>query len=785
MSSLLSFFPSGGFAPSSISFISIIRDYIDLFSSHSWSTWDLCTNTIVFFFQSFVSLLQYVLTFGWIRDSIFLPLSLPSLQDNVLSGNFFGDSVSFVTKPAESDSFWSMMLIGFANSFFCCLPVSTSHLLSIRRLFVQGVVAGVASTIGNVLGECLFLGSFFFGFHGLIPFVSFHSVCYFVGIYVLFHILYEMATEKRVRPMTLDEPAMLKKFVVLSFFLSWSEQSSFFHFLSHLNVTSVSSVLETPTLGFPYFLGLILGHIFFHAIFLIGTLSLKKAFFSISKLPYSVWLRKMNFAFLTLTLGLSLTSIPFYSFDYFFGSPLGFTSQDQAFSKSIFVQNELEDGNRLLTSLDSAYPFTISTDISHFDRGNYVSEQPGFFQKSFEELNYQSEYAWTNRRDKKPNLYSSAQTTKTTILEFFQGKRDVSDDSSLLEEPLTIPVKLPDSFKKSMGKDRQKMKKRFETNYGDMRESENLKLGESFLTFPLSKNDVYNIQEKAVRKKYFSNPIYHFLLYFDIDRYLQRSAEEPFLNEAELFSKMRFLREYYDTMRSYQQIPYKEEFQEFFQGSKSYVDRAYHHQFKGNLKVVSRYFDLSLTQDALLRNDLKTDDSIGKSVLSFDQPLDLESPFEEHEELEMAPLGSPFFELSESMPFYLGYDEDLSSPVLTTRSSRGESAIWKGWPLSRTRLLEMEKKGSSGVVTLFHSSLNPDMKTILTTLAMTKDTDHINVDVSHVDMSNQPFLGTTVPAHLKFFGKSASEPLIPNAGGFVWSGHFQTSLTGEKVDYSS
>jgi hypothetical protein len=542
----------------------------------------------------------------------------------------------------------------------------------------------------------------------------------------------------------------------------------------NLNLGSEPTILEGSS-SIPYFAGLVLGQIFFNFIFIIGTLTFKKAVFSISNLPYSVWLKKINFFFLTLTLGLSLSSVPYYSFDYLLGSPLGFVSQDKAFSKSILSQNELEDPNRLLTSIDGGFPLTIDTDISYFDRANY-GDQLGFFQKNFEELNYQSEYAWTSRRDKKPNLYTSAQTTKTTILQFFQAQTNQTDSAIIDEDgPRTVQSKLPDWFKKSTGKDRQKLKKRFETNYGDMKESENFVLGDSFGTFPLY-NDTKTPSEKTIKKKFYSNPIYQLLLNSEIDAYLKRSPDHVLTGkeESDIFLKRKFLTDYYDTMRAYQKIPYHEEFQEFFQGSKTFVDRAYHHQFKGNLKVVSKYFNLSWNQDALFREGSVATGE--QSLLKYDQPLYLSNDLEEHEELDKPLLSSPFLELSESIPFYLGYDEN-SGQVITTRfgadspTSRGPNSDWERWPVSRERLLVMEKSGSSSFVTLFRSSLNPDMKSILSTLLMTRNSDNITAEVSNFKLSGKlKYFGKTVPAHLKYIGKSYSEPLTPNYGGLMWSG---------------
>ena len=773
-----------------MSFIAVIRDYLDVFSSNSSSNLEICVKTVTFFSEAFVSFVHYVLTFGWIGDIIYLPVTLPFLQDSILSGKFFPGDINFMSETMKSESFWSVFSVGFLNSFFCCLPLSTSHFLSLRRLFVQGLAAGVTSTLGGIMGQCLFLGCTLFGFRlFVIPWFSLDPINYLISFVLLFVVIYEMSNEKRIRPINVSEKSVLTNIFLLSFFLSWTEQSCFLQYLKNVSLGSEPTVFEGFS-NFNYLLGLILGHIFFSFVFVFLSLNLKKAFFSISKLPYSLWLKKMNFVFLSVTLGLSLTSLPYYSFDYLLAAPLGFISQDKSFSKSIFAQNELEDPNRLLTSLDGFFPLTLDTDISYFDRGDYGGQQ-GFFKKNFEELNYQGEYAWSSRRDKKPNLYTAAQTTKTTILDFFQGNLDKNqEDSSGNLQPIVRvgQSKLSDSSKKSYGNDRQKLKTRFETNYEE-NQSEGFVLGSSFNTFPLFNDTLVPSLEKSIKKKFYSNPVYKTLLHSEIDSYLTRSPD-AFLSgkeESELFSKRKFLSDYYDSIRAYQKVPYQDDFQEFFQGSKSYVDRAYHHQFKGNLRVVSQYFDLSLNQDALER-ELFSQGEQEESVLKYDQPLFFTNDLTEHEELNIPLVLDPFLEPSESFPFYFGYDPN-SGQVITTRfgtdskMSRGPSADWQGWPLSKKVLSELEEKGDCSFVTLFHSTLNPDMKDVLFLSISIDPSENVSMDSSSDPLAsnlksfkrNAPLeyltLGKNLPAHLKYLDKDSSNSLIPNYGGVIWPGN--------------
>jgi hypothetical protein len=748
-------------------FTAIVRDYFDLFCVNYSSNWELCLKTVYFFAETFSTFIYYILSFGWIRDISYLPATIPTLQANLLSSRFILENSIYFSEPLNilsgetlQKAFLPIFSVGFANSFFCCLPLSTSHFLSVRRLFVQGEAAGVTSTIGSILGQCFFFGCTLLGFRSfVIPWFSLEPFSYILGLILLFRVIYEMANERRIRPINWSEKTLLKNIFLLSFFLSWTEQSSFFQYLKNVTVSSSPTFLDIESAQTGYVLGLLVGHIFFSFIFIFLSLQLKKAFFSFSKLPYSVLLKKLNFVCLSVTLGLSLTSIPFYSFDYLLGAPLGFISQDKALSKSVFAQNELEDPNRLLTSLDGIVPYRIDTDISYFDRANF-GDQPGFFQRTFEELNYQGEYAWISRRDKKPNLYTSAQTTKTTILDFFKSGRDepIKEEESPTVGPVvrTPHSKPSDSLKKSNSKDRPKLKRRFDENYEENR-SLGFILGDAFA--PPLETEVSPL-EKRIKGKFALNPIYTKLLDAEVDAYLNRSPDSILSGkeESELFFKRKLLIDYYDTLRQYTLSPYKEDFQAIFQGSKSFVDRVFHHQFKGTSKNLKSYFPLSFNSSAQFFEKDGVDSPTEREdfILKYDQPLFASQDFPEHEELDSPEsIDKPFLEVSDSTPLYLCWDATSNKMSLTNDFSPGMSSVvsplWKNWPVSK----EDSVKYAGFKILLDESTENPDLKSLLIP----------NGKSSEIH---------TMPSHFKYLGKM-HEQLAPNYGGFVWPGSQTTN----------
>lgn len=796
--------------------ISLIRDYLDVLSgilniSHSY--FDIVKVTLVFFGQSLIHFFQYLITFGWFRDIMYLPILLPKYQQLVLSERFFYEdlNVEFFQHLADSSNgIFGACILGFLNSLFCCLPLSTTHLLAIRRLFVQGMVAGVASTAGIILGQCAFIFCTVFGIRAMIiPWFSWDPLNYILGLILLFSVVYEMANEKRIRPIEISEQQTLRNIFLISILFTWTEQANISQYLTNVTLSNQPSILTLGGTGqalphFAYFIGILLGHICFSGIFIGLSVVVKNGLFTLSKLPYSVWLKRVNSAFLVVILGLSFSSTPYYSLDYLLAGPLGFISQDKLLDSSIFSQRNTQDPSRLLTSMDIVFPFSIDTDISYFDRGDY-GEQPGFFKRNYEELNYQGEYAWLVRRDKKPNLYSSAQTTRTKIRDLFQfDQNDLNPTDSTTDKSETggkkganaNPYQLAGTFKTG-DRDRLKVKKRYEENYDESRANETFLISESFNNFPQTDVSLAPL-ETTLKQKYYANRVYKTLLNVEIDAFLKREPNSYKLTPEEenaVFRKRYLLAKYHDTIRAYQELPYRDEFNEFFQGSKSFVDRAYHHQFKGNLGTLKRLFAVTF-------------DGNSDAILKYDQPLLVDNTNLKnqliHEELSFGDESkrfdfmdfketdnkdtvktSPLLESQDSTPFYLGWDNEKRQMILTKRfvpqlannidldlqkvtnkefysflkatnsDLPNERALtFTTWPLKKDKVLEVKSKPNNQAVTLFEPTTNPEMLSILKIVSASRGG---NVEIY------------SFPTNMRFFNKTP-EHLAPNQGGLVWPG---------------
>jgi len=788
--------------------ISFIRDYLEILSDAAGSTAssiEIFHVTCQFFITSITKGLAYLVTFGWVRDILYLPIILPQWQDAILSEHFFSEDFhinlfSVLTNSSQNNVI-SLLILGFLNSFICCLPFSTVHFLSLRRLFVQGVSAGIASILGMIFGQCLFITLIIFGARSLlIPWLNLDPLNYFLGIGFIFIIVYDMANEKRIRPVEMSEQRTLIKIFFISFLLSLLEYATVGQYFGNINFSNEFSLLTLNGIGsfrsnFSYILGLVIGHLFFSGLFLEFTLFIRKGLLRLSGVPYSVWLKQTNFIFLTFIFGFNLSSIPYYGLDYLITKPFGFISQDKTFENSFISGRNLKDPSRLLTSVDASFPLTIDTNISHFDRDNY-GEQPKYFKRNFEELNYQGEYAWIVRRDRKPDLYSSGETTKTRMRDLFQAQQSLETSEKpgeLNKENQKIKgvEKKQDSFliqsSQHHSPERQKLKKRFNTVYTETREKDIYLLGDTFSSFPvLTKQQ--SPTEIALKQKYYTNGIYKALLTIEIDSFLHRQPKNYTLSveqENQLVKKRYLLNQYYNTIRTYSQIPYYQEFNDLFQGSKSFVDRAYNHQFKGTLHIVRRLFAITLD-----------DTNNQKSVLKYDIPLFKPDQKHEnqliHEELIPQLTNSPFLEFNESTPFYVGWDNQNRQLVLTQRFSHSYDSLsgigpitnkheevlktefrknliqkpqvseqskstdqvlhFTTWPIENKRLKELKSKRFNRINTLYEPMTNPDMLHVKNAIRSSRNTE------------------PSLPINMKYLGKIADR-LAPNHGGIIWPGN--------------
>lgn len=808
-----------------MSFVSIIRDYVEMLNqlSDSLST-DFTLKT--FLVENFFYVLQtvkltvvYILSFQWIRDFTLLPTIIPQISSSIFRETFFLETPSkiffeFLEIPSLDQN---KFILGFFNSFFFTLPISIIHLISLRRLIIQGIPAGVISISGYIFGQFLFLICVIFGIRFiLVPWLTFEPLNYIVGILLIFRIIYSMAQESLTPLSGWDwKNPKYQNFFITSFALAWCEQTSIFQYLGNITITSNPTILE----GFSansaitslanhvtYLFGIFVGSIVFT--FAWGFIFLKLRDFIVSYTPLftSSFIQLLNKTTFILVLAFSLSSIPYYGLDYLFTGPLGFISQDRTFANTIFSQYNVKDSIQFLGSNSSFQGLDI--DVAPFDRGRYLifPDNPQFL--SFEDLNYKGESDWTTRVDKLSGVSDSKAgfltlskilKTKTAVnrsisptlekkssnFEKFEknnsliseNQLDQASDTSVLQTRFRdwyhLPIREEDTSERVLKTPIENIFRDFTTSSfpGD------------FLRFEANiEKDV----EQKIKQKYYSNPVYKNLLSFDIDLFLNRQPGDFKLTnsqEIDLYTKRCILTSYYDSLRAYSKLPYTEDFENFFDGSKSFSNKVYNQQFKGTLRSVRRLFALTLNPNTekfiTSLSEFENFANNQQQILKFDQPLfefsstQKFSPY--HEELSITQsstdrtLGkqSLFIKDSLTRPLYAGWDENLRKFVITNKLLPRNTA---GYEINLTS--EIGKKFSSTSWTVF-SSLSNKNKQNLTS----KDPKKPNF------VGSQKIRFTSWPLSMKQVNQPKNKSKIPYVTLFFSQTHLENQNGEDQPDF--
>lgn len=817
-----------------MSFVSIIRDYVEMLNqlSNSLGT-DFTFKT--FFLESFFYLLQtvkvtifYIFSFQWIRDFSLLPTIIPSISSSIFRETFFLETPSkiffeFLEIPSLDQN---KILLGFFNSFFFTLPLSIIHIISVRRLIIQGIPAGVFSISGYLLGQFLFLICVIFGIRAIsIPWLTFEPLNYIIGLILIFRIIYSMVQEPLVNLTGSDwKSPKYQNFFLTSFALAWCEQTSIFQYLGNISITSNPTLLEgfstnstiTSFLSHTnYLVGILIGSIFFTGLWGFLFLKLRDLIFSYTPLFTSSFMQLLNKATFILALGFSLSSIPYYGIDYLFMGPLGFISQDQIFKNTILAQYNVKDSSQYLGSTSNFQ--SLDMDIAPFDRGRYLifPDIPQLL--SFEDLNYQGEAEWTTRIDKlagitdskggffalskilKPKKVAPVQNSVEEFKQFEnvnslipESQGDWGFDNSSREERFLEYKVLP---KKS---DEISLESMFQ-EFSDLSFSTDFLRPES-----LVEKDI----EKKIKQKYYSNPIYKNLLTLDIDLFLNRQPVTSRLSNAQeldLYTKRCILNSYYDSLRAYSKLPYREEFEDFFDGSKSFSNKVYNQQFKGTLRSVKRLFALTVDTNS---EEIKSSHD-KPQVLKYDQPLynfsssEKFSPY--HEELadfknsQERNMGNqlPFIQDPLTRPLYAGWDENLRKFVITNkllprkvagyRINLNSEILPKIDPDSKNSLFTKANKKSSNLISQkIKFTAWPLSKEQLEQTNSPTKIPYVTLFVQNEEGSDYRQLVPTVPANWETLkrirlekplekssqiGDNLFDYLAPKKGGFIWPGN--------------
>lgn len=186
------------------------------------------------------------------------------------------------------------------------------------------------------------------------------------------------------------------------------------------------------------------------------------------------------------------------------------------------------------------------------------------------------------------------------------------------------------------------------------------------------------VLKKKVETRTRFNSFYKSLVRFGFDSFNLNQPTFQKLTTAEekkLFEKRVLLGTYYDGLRYYKELPYIKDFRKIYKGSKSDADKVFNHQYKGTVKHVRKMFAMTETNKRNRYND---------PVFKFDQPLYLDNDSTSYKNLkpfheELAHFSTEknfknkkkqkkiFLEISNSTPFYVGWDQGLRKLVITNR----------------------------------------------------------------------------------------------------------------------
>jgi hypothetical protein len=812
-----------------MSFVTAIRDYVETLNTLSNSLGENLTlihfisETSLYILKTIQIVFLYIVSFQWIRDFTLLPIVLPQFSFAIFKESFFLETPSktFFEFLEIPDFHQNKFLLGFLNSFFLTLPLSVVHILSVRRLFIQGIPSAVYSIGGYLAGQILFLTFTVFGFRQiLIPWLTLEPINYLLGMILIFRTIYSM-TQENLTELTgwggLNSQKY-RNFFFTSFLLAWCEQTSIFEYLGNLTLSSNVTILESFAgsnsissffTHVIYIFGISLGSILFTVLWGFFFLQIKNLCILYTPLFLTGFIQLINKTSFVLALALSLTSIPFYGFDYLVTGPLGFVSQDSVFKNTVLAQNHVKDyeGMALMSGPESQFLY-VDVEVSPFDRGEYLTAPKLQMSPSFEELNYRGEHDWIKRQSKVSGITDS-KSGFFTLSKVFNTKKKTQDQLSEIQNldlnPF-IPAEISEDFGSNDLDPNSQIKQRFNEFYSsgadDGTEAEMPYKKLYSVSFPADYlRTSFRLEsqiEQKIKQKYESNPVYQVLLAGDIDFFLKRQPGNFQLSgeqEFDLYTKRRMLESYSDSLRYYSDLPYSEDFDFFFDGTKSFSSKVYNQQFKGTWRSLRRLFTLTLDSNS------KNSDSL-KTVLKFDQPLyqfsekQKFSPY--HEELSNQIL--PYEENLKGQatreqvaakemvtsPLYAGWDEQLRKFVITNKfiprkfagyqvninsemsrnfspesSKRSQKIEFTTWPLltDTNRLLPSKNDSPIPYVTLYE-----------------RVSDELKVDFADPSFN-------TLPANLEKFqikktlsqqGQAQStvdEGLAPKRGGFIWPGN--------------
>lgn len=800
-----------------------IRDYLENLNlvadsfSDSISVLEVVKTSFSYLLNSIAYLFLYIFTFQWIRDITHLPVVLPNISERILQETYVLKERSNLlnilpVSNLESNKF----LLGFLNSFFLALPLSVPKIVSIRQWLIKGSVAGISSVVGFRFGQTLFYAGILFGIRSImIPWLANEPWSYILGMVLLIRLIYEMTQESLV-PIPASQLQRHVNIFLVNFALAWTEQSIIYQYCSNNSLGSNFSNLDVFVTAnssefwfahLSYIVALFIGGLFFDLAFLYLITTLIESSQVWFRIPLSTWKKQSNIWLLRISLALSFSSIPYYTLDYLFLGPTGMVSQDPVINK--VAENAFEKNQLTYSRIGVEQEMFLDPFNRRILWSNPSQDYSGT--SSFETKNYEGERAWKLADiAKRSNVTSVAENTKTLAKRLFNNPSIIQERSAVDRKPEIVKEKpsnltnLGKNTEQKFGEslDSTPFGRRVSQSYtylgtGAVAFEDNffVNISDSFPTLLNVNSDFQSRQEGIIKKKYYSNPIYKNLLNVYVDSILDQQPNNYRLRpeeEKDLYKARLMLQDYFNSLRSYSELPYKNDFEKIFNGSKSFATKVYNQQYKGTLRVVRRLFGVTWNEE---------ENPTQLSKLSFDQALTKTEPSNfYHEELRKPRIRQKNrIKLINPIPLYAGWDNDLRKFTLSNRYlpanvagrefsysenqqllSGKENAFEK---LSTKNKLadKLSKMDSSTVQKEFTSWPISSVHTTKEGLAANNfmfefkdDFKQTQAYVTLVQDLTKEFdekIGKTLPGTIDFLKSAPAKPILPpSRGGIFWPG---------------
>nr|AIT94197.1 hypothetical chloroplast RF1 [Marsupiomonas sp. NIES 1824] len=627
--------------------------------------------TISLLFTPFSSFLS----FHWLNDLLFRINTLPAESTNILNQPFLGPpQLNLFQEHISNPIFFNPLMSGCLNAFFLCLPLSISHLYSIKETVTNNTKVGSISLLSTVFG--IFTYSFFIKTNGnfiIEGWTKGDSFVYVLAISILLFITYKQSD---IDVITINTPGSIsfqtnanwKDHFLLPFGLSWIEQIVCFPYLNSIGdpINNLYAYQDISNICF-YLVGIGIGAFFGICVFSVGLKQLCQLLWNFNPINPRIWRENSNTFFNTVILIFTFSTLPYYTLDYLTTNSIGFHSKEKIVQKNLIThRDKIKD--------TSVFLVLNNMDIESFDtKPTYINPPT-----PIEDMVYRSEKDVVNRTTRQSS------TVEENAKNFMQN----------ILNKLGIQIK-PAEVEPKTGEEQRKTTKGNKATFTNFtpptivarRFQQYSKLGVDSLA-PIVTNTAFvdatmTTQMKGttanIKRRYYDNPVYQTLLNGDINLFLWNQPKNQYVTENEfsnILKTQKALKDYNNSIRKYRSLPYQNDFYTFFHGSKSFSNKLVSHQAKGSLRIVRRLFRIDI--------DRKEKDKV-KKYLSYDQPLYSNGSLEKtkqnfiHEELMIHKSTNLNLKTWNPTPLYVGWDEKNHEYLITNRylnqnSTRKESS---------------------------------------------------------------------------------------------------------------